>query len=40
VQKGLQELQMMRRQSAIGQFYRVDRLVVEAGIAVGSIPFW
>lgn len=31
VQKGLKELQMMKRQTVISQFYRLDRLVVEGG---------
>ncbi|KAG9252543.1 uncharacterized protein F5Z01DRAFT_233096 [Emericellopsis atlantica] len=31
VQKGLQELQMMKRQTVIGQFYQIDRLVIEGG---------
>jgi len=29
VQKGLKELQMMKRQTIVSQFYRLDRLVVE-----------
>jgi len=32
VQKGLKELQMMKRQTVISQFYQLDRLVVEGGI--------
>lgn len=31
VQKGLKELQMMKRQTVISQFYQLDRLVVEGG---------
>jgi len=31
VQKGLKDLQMMKRQTVIGQFYQIDRLVVETG---------
>ncbi|TFB00987.1 LYR motif-containing protein 4 [Trichoderma ghanense] len=31
IQKGLKELQMMKRQTVIGQFYKLDRLVVEGG---------
>ncbi|KAL2210090.1 hypothetical protein CC79DRAFT_1330480 [Sarocladium strictum] len=33
VQKGLSELQVMKRQTVIGQFYQLDRLVVEGGIS-------
>ncbi|KAL6865524.1 hypothetical protein ACO1O0_001618 [Amphichorda felina] len=33
VQKGLKELQVMKRQTTIGQFYQLDRLVVEGGIS-------
>ncbi|KAG5949841.1 hypothetical protein E4U53_005712 [Claviceps sorghi] len=33
VQKGLKELQVLKRQAVIGQFYTMDRLVVEAGIS-------
>ncbi|KAI9904008.1 hypothetical protein N3K66_000537 [Trichothecium roseum] len=33
VQKGLKELQIVKRQTIIGQFYQLDRLVVEAGIS-------
>ncbi|KOS19755.1 LYR motif-containing protein 4 [Escovopsis weberi] len=33
MQKGLQELQVMKRQTVIGQFYQLDRLVVEGGIS-------
>ena len=31
VQKGLKELQVMKRQTVIGQFYQLDRLVIEGG---------
>ncbi|OAL56865.1 hypothetical protein IQ07DRAFT_555188 [Pyrenochaeta sp. DS3sAY3a] len=31
VQKGLKELQMLKRQTVISQFYQMDRLVVEGG---------
>ncbi|KAJ4326355.1 hypothetical protein N0V94_000030 [Neodidymelliopsis sp. IMI 364377] len=31
VQKGLKELQMLKRQTVISQFYQIDRLVVEGG---------
>ncbi|OAG37260.1 hypothetical protein AYO21_08559 [Fonsecaea monophora] len=31
VQKGLKELQMLKRQTVISQFYQLDRLVVEGG---------
>ncbi|CAN8100613.1 unnamed protein product [Discula destructiva] len=33
VQKGLKELQMMKRQTVVSQFYQLDRLVVEGGIS-------
>ncbi|KAI1652592.1 hypothetical protein F4813DRAFT_377528 [Daldinia decipiens] len=33
IQKGLKELQMMKRQTVISQFYQIDRLVVEGGIS-------
>ncbi|KAK2609192.1 hypothetical protein QQS21_002274 [Conoideocrella luteorostrata] len=33
VQKGLKDLQVLKRQTVIGQFYTMDRLVVEAGIS-------
>ncbi|KIX04714.1 uncharacterized protein Z518_05584 [Rhinocladiella mackenziei CBS 650.93] len=33
VQKGLKELQVMKRQTVISQFYQLDRLVVEGGIS-------
>ncbi|KAK0759606.1 hypothetical protein N5P37_007794 [Trichoderma harzianum] len=35
IQKGLKELQTMKRQTVIGQFYKMDRLVVEGGQSVG-----
>ncbi|KAF1958860.1 hypothetical protein CC80DRAFT_468644 [Byssothecium circinans] len=31
VQRGLKELQMLKRQTVISQFYQLDRLVVEGG---------
>ncbi|KAG6121569.1 hypothetical protein E4U14_001654 [Claviceps sp. LM454 group G7] len=33
VQKGLKELELLKRQTIIGQFYMMDRLVIEAGIS-------
>ncbi|UNI13622.1 hypothetical protein JDV02_000347 [Purpureocillium takamizusanense] len=33
VQKGLKELQALKRQTVISQFYQLDRLVVEGGIS-------
>ncbi|KJZ75850.1 hypothetical protein HIM_04674 [Hirsutella minnesotensis 3608] len=33
IQSGLKELQVMKRQTVIGQFYQLDRLVVEGGIS-------
>ncbi|KAK5988940.1 LYR motif-containing protein 4 [Cladobotryum mycophilum] len=33
IQKGLKELQVMKRQTVIGQFYQLDRLVVEGGLS-------
>ncbi|AEO65063.1 uncharacterized protein THITE_2111645 [Thermothielavioides terrestris NRRL 8126] len=33
MQKGLRDLQMMKRQTVISQFYQLDRLVVEGGIS-------
>ncbi|KAK1826687.1 hypothetical protein QBC39DRAFT_363771 [Podospora conica] len=33
VQKGLKELQMLKRQTVISQFYQNDRLVVEGGLS-------
>lgn len=34
MQKGLRELQVMRRQTVVSQFYQLDRLVVEGGKTV------
>ncbi|KAF2467243.1 uncharacterized protein BDR25DRAFT_317001 [Lindgomyces ingoldianus] len=31
MQKGLKELQMLKRQTVVSQFYQLDRLVVEGG---------
>ncbi|KAG8534269.1 uncharacterized protein KY384_001113 [Bacidia gigantensis] len=31
MQKGLRELQMMKRQTVVSQFFQLDRLVVEGG---------
>ncbi|KAI1140992.1 hypothetical protein F5Y05DRAFT_375875 [Hypoxylon sp. FL0543] len=33
IQKGLRELQIMKRQTVISQFYQLDRLVVEGGMS-------
>ncbi|RKU45404.1 hypothetical protein DL546_005202 [Coniochaeta pulveracea] len=33
IQQGLKDLQMMKRQTVISQFYSLDRLVVEGGIS-------
>ncbi|KAF4587178.1 complex 1 protein [Ophiocordyceps camponoti-floridani] len=33
VQKGLRELQVMKRQTYISRFYQLDRLVVEGGLS-------
>ncbi|KAK5654399.1 hypothetical protein OQA88_7309 [Cercophora sp. LCS_1] len=33
IQSGLKELQMLKRQTVISQFYQQDRLVVEGGIS-------
>ncbi|KAI5917527.1 hypothetical protein F4810DRAFT_696033 [Camillea tinctor] len=33
IQKGLKELQVMKRQTVLSQFYQLDRLVVEGGMA-------
>ncbi|KAK3186757.1 hypothetical protein K4F52_004503 [Lecanicillium sp. MT-2017a] len=33
VQYGLKELQVLKRQTVIGQFFQLDRLVVEAGLS-------
>jgi LYR motif-containing protein 4 len=38
VQKGLRELQVMKRQTVVSQFYQLDRLVVEGGLSVSAIP--
>ncbi|KAL2161217.1 hypothetical protein VTH06DRAFT_8437 [Thermothelomyces fergusii] len=38
VQKGLEQLQMLKRQTTISQFYRLDRLVVEGGISGKDRP--
>ncbi|EHK17175.1 uncharacterized protein TRIVIDRAFT_41665 [Trichoderma virens Gv29-8] len=40
IQKGLKELQTMKRQTVIGQFYKLDRLVVEGGQSVGLTLLW
>jgi len=34
MQKGLKELQMMKRQTVVSQFFQMDRLVVEGGKTV------
>ena len=34
VQKGLRELQIMKRQTVVSQFYQLDKLVVEGGKTV------
>ena len=34
VQKGLKELQVMKRQTVVSQFYQLDKLVVEGGKTV------
>ena len=31
IQRGLKELQMMKRQTVVSQFFQLDRLVVEGG---------
>ncbi|TQV97758.1 complex 1 protein [Cordyceps javanica] len=36
IQKGLKELQAMKRQTVIGQFYQLDRLVVEGRLSDSS----
>ncbi|PQE15209.1 putative ISD11 Iron-Sulfur Desulfurase-interacting protein [Rutstroemia sp. NJR-2017a WRK4] len=36
MQKGSQELQSMKRQTVVSQFYQLDRLVVEGGKTVGD----
>ncbi|KAI1245705.1 hypothetical protein MGN70_012597 [Eutypa lata] len=33
IQKGLKELQTMKRQTVISEFYQLDRLVVEGGMS-------
>ncbi|KAI0020617.1 hypothetical protein F4780DRAFT_741241 [Xylariomycetidae sp. FL0641] len=33
IQKGLKELQVMKRQTIVSQFYQLDRLVVEGGMS-------
>ncbi|KAI1198274.1 iron-sulfur cluster biosynthesis protein-like protein Isd11 [Nemania serpens] len=33
IQKGLKELQVIKRQTVVSQFYQLDRLVVEGGIS-------
>ncbi|OTA80840.1 hypothetical protein M434DRAFT_85985 [Hypoxylon sp. CO27-5] len=33
IQKGLKELQVMKRQTVISKFYQLDRLVVEGGMS-------
>ncbi|KAM0326176.1 hypothetical protein ACHAQA_006773 [Verticillium albo-atrum] len=33
IQKGLKELQVMKRQTLVSQFFQMDRLVVEGGAA-------
>ncbi|EQL01512.1 Complex 1 LYR protein [Ophiocordyceps sinensis CO18] len=33
VQRGLKELQVIKRQTIVGHFYQLDRLVVESGIS-------
>ncbi|KIX92211.1 uncharacterized protein Z520_12092 [Fonsecaea multimorphosa CBS 102226] len=38
MQKGLKELQMLKRQTVVSQFYQLDRLVVEGGKTVCT-PF-
>ncbi|KAJ4150712.1 hypothetical protein LMH87_011449 [Akanthomyces muscarius] len=38
IQKGLKELQAMKRQTVIGQFYQLDRLVVEGRLADSGKP--
>ncbi|KAJ4574150.1 hypothetical protein HRR82_006428 [Exophiala dermatitidis] len=39
VQKGLKELQVLKRQTVISQMYQLDRLVVEGGASVRSLEF-
>ncbi|KAL2269479.1 hypothetical protein VTJ83DRAFT_1663 [Remersonia thermophila] len=38
VQKGLKDLQMLKRQTVISQFYQMDKLVVEGGISGKDQP--
>ncbi|KAI1749312.1 iron-sulfur cluster biosynthesis protein-like protein Isd11 [Xylaria castorea] len=33
VQKGLKDLQILKRQTVVSQFYQIDRLVVEGGMS-------
>ncbi|CAJ2503898.1 Uu.00g112920.m01.CDS01 [Anthostomella pinea] len=33
IQKGLKELQVIKRQTVVSQFFQIDRLVVEGGMA-------
>ncbi|KAF3768818.1 hypothetical protein M406DRAFT_355044 [Cryphonectria parasitica EP155] len=33
LQKGLKELQMLKRQTVVSQFFEMDKLVVEAGLS-------
>ncbi|KAH9888626.1 hypothetical protein F4778DRAFT_754729 [Xylariomycetidae sp. FL2044] len=33
IQKGLQELQVMKRQTVVSQFFQIDRLVIEGGMS-------
>ncbi|KAI0476114.1 hypothetical protein GGR56DRAFT_641261 [Xylariaceae sp. FL0804] len=33
IQKGLKELQVMKRQTVLSSFYQIDRLVVEGGMS-------
>ncbi|KAI0487653.1 iron-sulfur cluster biosynthesis protein-like protein Isd11 [Xylaria cf. heliscus] len=33
IQKGLKDLQIMKRQTVVSQFYQIDRLVVEGGMS-------
>ena len=37
MQKGIQELQMLKRQTVVSQFFQLDRLVVEGGKKVSTI---
>ena len=38
MQKGLHELQMLKRQTVVSQFFQLDRLVVEGGKKVSITP--